>query len=73
MMGQVSDFKNNHVAPCGHKSGKKWSLKEPHCGQARVEYQVGMLGVYTMVLDDGESIKTTFRVVGPSVFQVSLI
>ena len=24
MMGQVSDFKNNHVPPCGHKSGKKW-------------------------------------------------
>ena len=61
------------MAPCGHRSGKKWSLTEPHFSQARVECQVGMLGVYTMVLDDGESIKIHSRVVGPLLFQESLI
>ena len=69
MMDQVPSFKNIRVDLCGDKSGKKWSRTEPHCGQVRAEFQVGMLGVYNMVLDDGESIKVTFRVMWPLVFE----
>ena len=73
MMVQVSDFKNNHVAPCGTEVVKSGHSQYHFVVRLGLNVNIDMIGVHTMVLDDGESIKITFRVVGPLVFQESLI